>query len=158
MIFNLSADVTSKVTELMELTESISNKLNQFNTDVDTRLTAISSKIDSRATNIDTQLVTLNSKSSTIDTLIRALNTKTVKSIQRGVTSGSSNRTTVTIKTVDPDKCLVLVDVAQVTGVNHNYIPVMASLSATQLVITESYMTGSTNIPTAFSWQVIEFY
>lgn len=101
-----------------------------------------------------------------------------VKSVQRGTTTSTS----VTISSVDPNKCLVILD-NQYTGdggayaVGGNSISryyaskstggIVSSLAATKLTITANkaseviYSSGDYEFQTAtgkVSWQVIEFY
>lgn len=98
-----------------------------------------------------------------------------VKSIQRGIATfemSSSNpytlvSPTININTVNPDKCIVLIngDVASSTGSNYS-IPsttcgvYLSSISQEEIVVGSNVrgISGAVLIQKTFSWQVIEFY
>ncbi len=80
-----------------------------------------------------------------------------VKSVQRGRTTS----TTISISTVNPNKCVVILNgelsCVTISGVVKDvYTPSLVSITSTTLTITaNSYSSG----PTVYSsWQVVEFY
>ena len=103
-----------------------------------------------------------DSGTTTLFGLLKGLSSKgIVKSVQRGVTANTS----ITISSVVPNKCIVLLNNEVVgfgltaTGNNEDYVygAYMSSLSETKLTITNNRTTykGTTH---NVSWQVIEFY
>ena len=81
---------------------------------------------------------------------------KIVKSVQRGISNGST--TSIAISEVNPDKCLVILngsilqnDAAYMYGV------LISSLTSTSLSVRNPYTTGGSE-SMYWSWQVIEFY
>ena len=83
-----------------------------------------------------------------------------VKSVQRGVHSGSENDITIAINTVNPAKCLFFVTPKlNGTASASLFQPYLKSLTATKITTAPSYYSVSGNRePMTFSWQLIEFY
>lgn len=102
---------------------------------------------------------------STMENLIKSgfdnIEPLAVKSVQRGYAVASSSNIIITIKGVNPDKCVVTLNGAYGVG-SSSYsfaqaLPALTSLSETSLTVHAT--TGAViNAYTAFSWQVIEFY
>jgi hypothetical protein len=96
--------------------------------------------------------------------------TSIIKSIQRGVHPGSTNDITISINTVNPNKCLFIVTpyaigISRTSGSSGYsgsiYQPYLKSLTATRITTSASYVRpgGTSNdSPNSFSWQLIEFY
>lgn len=86
------------------------------------------------------------------------LGLRTVKSIQRGIVhfGGNNNsRAEIKISEVNPDKCIVLVDVVSYSSGSYVYSTNFSSLTETKLTIT-SGLSGYTSVN--ICWQVIEFF
>lgn len=82
--------------------------------------------------------------------------TSVIKSIQRGVSDGGSTNITITISTVNPGKCMVILDHEGGSVDTSYYTPYLIGISSTSFVTSPSYVSGPYFI--RFSWQVIEFY
>lgn len=81
-----------------------------------------------------------------------------VKSIQRGSlepTGSGAPEVTVNINTVNPDKCMVLLNTSLIMGGDTAYTPALLELTATSFTVTWN---GTWSDGRVFSWQVIEFY
>ena len=89
-----------------------------------------------------------------------------IKSIQRGVREiynalGSEEYFDTEIDTVNPDKCIVIIN-GGVSTLSDNYNDYteyqFSSLSVNNLRVYNGYMTGNNIHYSGFSWQIIEFY
>ena len=89
-----------------------------------------------------------------------------IKSIQRGVREvynalGSEEYFDVEIDTVNPDKCVVIIN-GGASSINTNYIGYteyqLSSLSPNNLRVYNGYMMDDYVNYAEFSWQIIEFY
>ncbi len=99
---------------------------------------------------------TLAAKGNAMLEVLRNGGMPVVKSVQRGKVSIDGNDKTVYINTVDPDKCIVLLDIASNsngTTIRNNYL---SELTSSKLVIGASG--GSTGISALIGWQVVEFF
>ena len=172
MILNLSAgDNTSEEVAILltEFMSEVNDTLTSFKSEINTMLTAFTNDVDSDITALNTNLstvksdvATVKSNVSTLSTTVNGLPKGAVKSVQRGTVAGNdSANIEVTINTVNPVKCLVLLSGAELGGEGFNTLPNVYSLTATKLTITRSYIVfpGSTpNSIVSVHWQVIEFY
>lgn len=87
---------------------------------------------------------------------------KVVKSVQRGVTT----KTSITISTVNPQKCLVILNNSFLSYgygsgnyISYVYGSIVKSLTENNLTITKNYYDySSSESYTEVSWQIIEFY
>lgn len=87
-----------------------------------------------------------------------------VKSVQRGISSASDYTVNITINSVNPNKCFVVLNNSTIGyGAGTSYMHIkgstVESLTSTRLSIKpNSYTVGSSNYNGSVSWQVIEFY
>ena len=172
MIMNLSSGDGGKLADevgalLTEFMSEVNNTLTGFKSEVNTMLTSFTNDVDSDITALSTNLstvktdvATVKSNVSTLSTTVNGIPKGAVKSVQRGTVAGTPNKSTeITISTVNPSKCLVLLNVNEIGGNGYNYLPTVYSLTATKLTITQTYISfTSENNTTNISWQVIEFY
>ena len=177
MIMNLSAgdNTSEEVAELLsafmnEVTETltafkseVNTMLMEFTNDVDSDITALNSSVTALSTNLSTvktDVATVKSNVSTLSTTVSGIPKGAVKSVQRGtVTGGVDKNIDITISTVNPSKCLVILGVSEIAGEGYNMLPIPYSLTSTKLTITQSYISfTSSNNEITVSWQVIEFY
>ena len=95
--------------------------------------------------------------------LLKGLSSKgIVKSVQRGVTTNTS----ITISTVNPQKCLVILNNSFLSHAlnrssdysSYVYGSIVKSLTENNLTITKNYYEHSSDSYKEVSWQVIEFY
>ena len=91
------------------------------------------------------------------DTVLNSLGT--VKSVQRGtVTSKTDNNNiVVNINPINPAKSFVLIDIGGAPETTHQ-LPILLSLTETQVTFSPSYYNGSPTTHIKFSWQIIECY
>ena len=160
MIFNLSAgDNTSEEVAILltEFMSEVNDTLTSFKSEINTMLTGFTNGIDADMTALSSAV---NTSVSTLSTTVNGIPKGAVKSVQRGTVAGTPNNSTeITISTVNPNKCLVLLGVNELGGNGYNYLPTVYSLTATKLTITQTYISfTSENKTTNISWQVIEFY
>ena len=81
-----------------------------------------------------------------------------IKSIQRGTHAGgaSDDDITITINTVNPAKCIVILNSSITAHPNSTvYAPILKNITSNSLVVSKSRMGSQTEVP--FSWQVIEY-
>lgn len=156
MIFNMttgdntSEEVAAMLTEFMG---EVSTMLTNFKSEVNTLLTGFTNDIGADMTALTTNV---NSK---FTTLTSTVNSKgAVKSVQRGVieTNTEANKA-ITITTVNPAKCLVLLNTSGIAGTNYTDHATLVSLTSTVLTIKGAAISGADTLLT-ISWQVIEFY
>lgn len=87
-----------------------------------------------------------------------------VKSVQRGVFSSEKDKdATITIRNVNPNKCIVLLDGCVNTHNNSSYVTTPAflkSITETTITISPIHYNSNAGYSTGLkgSWQVIEFY
>ena len=174
MIFNLSAgDNTSEEVAILltEFMSEVNDTLTSFKSEINTMLTGFTNDVDSdittlsgsvtalsnNLTTVKTDVATVKSSVSTLSTTVSGIPKSAVKSIQRGVHSGSATENiTISISTVNPSKCMVLLQSTRDT----TNLPSLVSIASTSFTVTTSSSVYSTSPNTAspFSWQVIEFY
>ena len=85
----------------------------------------------------------------------------TVKSIQRGTVSNKdTSNITIKINTVNPDKCIVILNSTRVVASSNSYgNPILVSISSNNFIVTRSsYLENSSVKAIYFSWQLVEFY
>lgn len=91
-----------------------------------------------------------------------------IKSIQRGLcTDASETNINISISTVNPDKCVVLLTPVMFTlgggdasSISYVYLPTLVSISQNVIIVTPSHSrlpSGGGNSG-QIQWQVIEFY
>lgn len=86
--------------------------------------------------------------------------TSVIKSVQRGVISNQSTiEVTVSISTVDPNKCMVILN-GGISDIDNSYsqsvtAPYLVSLTNTQLKVHTGAAVDKVYMPV--SWQIIEF-
>jgi len=82
-----------------------------------------------------------------------------IKSIQRGTHAGSTSDITITINTVNPAKCMVILNGHRIPGGDTNgYWPYLKNITSTSLEVSGSYWaSAASNGATPFSWQVTEY-
>ena len=149
---------------LTDWTTTRASRIDSIYTNTNTSTTSSSTGTLSQKLNYIKGLIGTSSDSgtTTLFGLLKGLSSKgIVKSVQRGVTTNTS----ITISSVVPNKCIVLLNNEVVgfgltaTGNNEDYVygAYMSSLSETKLTITNNRTTykGTTH---NVSWQVIEFY
>lgn len=92
-----------------------------------------------------------------LDTMLNELNAG-IKSIQRGTTTSITSPVPVTIKAINPDKSMVLIDNQNIYIGNQSmqYEAVLSSLQSTTATFHASYVNGGSAC--MFGWQIIEFY
>jgi len=79
-----------------------------------------------------------------------------IKSIQRGTHAGSDNDITITINTVNPAKCMVILNSSFASYRDaHTYAPILKNITSNSLVVSKSRAGTAPEAP--FSWQVIEY-
>jgi uncharacterized protein YoxC len=174
MIFNMSAgdntseEVTVLLTEFMNevnntltaFKSEVNTMLTGFTNEVDADITALSNSVSSVKTDVGTvksNVGTLTTSLSTLSSTVNSIPKGAVKSVQRGVHGGSAtDNITITINTVNPSKCMVLLQRTRDT----TNLPSLVSIASTSFTVTTSSAVYSTSPNTAspFSWQVIEFY
>ena len=142
----------------------------------------ISKTLDTLINEVKTLVNTVNGNVSTINTNVNSIKASNVitygavKSVQRGTVSGSSPTVTVTVSSVNPAKCLLIVaGGATYTSSYRNggyqgegdstvmRAPTPGSVSATSISVTQGYLyyrPGSDWVYACYgaSWQLIEFY
>lgn len=146
MIFNVSTgDNTSEEVSVMltEFIGEVNSQLSTFKSEINTLLTGFKGDV--------------NSQVSALTSAVNNVPKGAVKSVQRGVHSGSAtDNITITINTVNPSKCMVLLQRTRDT----TNLPSLVSITSTSFTVTTSsaVYSSSPNAPSPFSWQVIEFY
>lgn len=126
---------------------------------------------------LDTLMEELKTAVASIQTNVTSGGVPIVKSVQRGTTTSTS----VTISSVNPDKCIVILNNQYIDGISYltggdkshtygtNSGAIVSSLTATKLTITANSILSSARYDTfdgwiettskgKVSWQVIEFY
>ena len=142
MIFNLSAgDNTSEEVEVL---------LTELETEINTLMTELKSDVESMITELNND----------VSSAVATLSTRgAVKSVQRGVNTGTTSNLVITINPVNPDKCLVLLNTSYTGNSGTFNLPSLVSLTETELTVSPNAInTSSGTIGSTFSWQVIEFY
>jgi NAD-specific glutamate dehydrogenase len=154
MILNLSAgDNTSEEvnTLLLEFMSEVNDTLTAFKSEVNTMLTKFTNDVDS-------DITALNTKFTSLTSTVNSLPKSAVKSIQRGVIeTNTEDNKVITITTVNPNKCLVLLNTSGIAGTNYTDHATLVSLTATTLTIKGGAISGADTLLTT-SWQVVEFY
>ena len=115
-------------------------------------------------TSVEVEAMITNLKNE-IDTMLADVKTTitnslgVVKSVQRGVTkltNNASTNVTININSVDPDKCMVIINSDKVIDGYTSYLSILTSLTETELTLS---FAGAPNVSGgSISWQVIEFY
>lgn len=82
---------------------------------------------------------------------------KSIKSVQKGVATTHGN---ITINSVNPSKCIVLLNGTSIAYNSVGFLPLVAKLTSTALTVynSETGDTGRRGDTYTYSWQVIEFY
>lgn len=95
-----------------------------------------------------------------VASLATLINMGTVKSVQRGTTTHDYVVMAVNISSVNPDKCLVLLNSKFSSNISSNvYNPMLVSLTDTTLTYNAGYCNSNGRYyPSDTNWQVIEFY
>lgn len=82
-----------------------------------------------------------------------------VKSVQRGIGTGSTGNTVVQISPINPEKAFVILEYGGDWGMNTRYTPYLVALESDKFTVSPAFQqTGATTTNARFSWQVIEFY
>ena len=157
MIFNLSAgDNTSEEVEvlLIEFMNEVNNTLTSFKSEINTMLTGFTNDVDSDMVSLSNDIATVKSSISTMNTTVGNLG-GAVKSVQRGVAKTNGSGLTININTVNPNKCLVVLN----ASTSNSYLPMLRSITSNTLTVSEVGNFSSGEFYSYdFSWQVIEFY
>lgn len=108
-----------------------------------------------------------NTRMSKIDTIAAssAISSGIIRSIQKGIHGGSTSDISITINSVTPEKCFVILNPSRISSLGA-YHSRLISLTSTILTVSASFTSASNPNPPpnsldtngAFSWQVIEFY
>ena len=162
MILNLSAgDNTSKevVVLLTEFMNEVNNTLTSFKSEINTMLTGFTNDVDSDITGLSNNLTTVKTDVATLSTTVSALPKGAIKSVQRGTVTSKvdNNNIVISINPINPNKSFVLIDIGGAPETTHQ-LPILLSLTETQVTFSPSYMNGNPTTHIKFSWQVIEFY
>lgn len=147
---NNSEEIAAMLTQFISEVEST---LTNFKSDLTGQMTALSSDMSTKIAAVTTNV---NSKMTALTNLVNSTG-GAVKSVQRGVHGGSAtDNITITINTVNPSKCMVLLQRTRDT----TNLPSLVSIASTSFTVTTSSAVYPTSPNTAspFSWQVIEFY
>ena len=170
MILNLNSGDGGKLVNevgvlLTEFMSEVNDTLTSFKSEINTMLTGFTNGVDSDIASLNTNLssvktdvATVKSNVSTLSTTVNSLPKGAVKSVQRGtVTPTADEDMVINIKSVNPDKCLVLMHREKNDG-NANFFAMPYELTSTTLKVTKSsyYYVGYQMV--RFNWQVIEFY
>ena len=155
MVLNIVKDNTSEKVEatLTEFMNDVNSALASFKSEVNTMLSGFTS-------DVNTNLSTVKSEVTAVKGVVSSLG-GAVKSIQRGSLTPSNAEVAdvrVNINTVNPDKCVVLLNTSRITGDDTTYLPALTALTATSFTVTFSGGWTSGLKGHIFSWQVIEFY
>ena len=158
--------IFAKINKLLtDWTTARANKIDSIYTNTEPSTSSSSTGTLSQKLNYIKNLIGTSSDNgtTTIFGLLKKTSSKgIVKNIQRGVTTSTS----ITISTVVPDKCLVLLNNSRV-GLNGNgwdnrneyiYGSILSSITETKLTITNNETVGFSDGVHEVSWQVIEFY
>lgn len=163
--------------------DEIESALSAVETKIDT-IDGIVDTINSRLTatratyidNIHSCTVTNNTASSTgtlsqklsyiinTGTPVTSLSGKIIKSVQRGVSGEEgepSGTLSISISSVDPNKCLVILDNSvSKSGQDYHatHSAYLKSLTSNTLTVGTNYLSSGLDYGYLFSWQVIEFY
>ena len=132
MVFNMSNSTTAEVAAILD----------ELKLEVNNILASVKSEVNGMITNLNGVVNSIG----------------TVKSIQRGTlepTGSGAPEVTVNINTVNPDKCMVLLNTSLIMGGDTAYTPALLELTATSFTVTWN---GTWSDGCVFSWQVIEFY
>lgn len=159
MVLNLNNGIDNTSDEVREMLtafiDDVNETLTAFENDVTNQIAALKSDMTTQITAVKTDVNT------TKTTLNSAISSKAiVKSVQRGrATPEGNSNTAITIKTVNPDKCLVLLEGTRTGSSYATTVPTLVSLTSTVLTVSPSgqSISGNYNVH-EFSWQVIEFY
>lgn len=138
MILNLSAgDNTSEEVEVL---------LTELETEINTLMTELKSDVESMMTKLNND----------VSSAVATLSTRgAVKSVQRGVAKTNGSGLTININTVNPNKCLVVLN----ASTSNSYLPMLRSITSNTLTVSEVGNFSSGEFYSYdFSWQVIEFY
>ena len=151
-IDNTSDEVREMLTEFMT---EVDETLASFKSDITNQIATLKSDMTTQITAVKTDVNT------TKTTLNSAITSKAiVKSVQRGrATPEGNSNTAIKINTVNPDKCLVLLEGTRTGSSYATTVPTLVSLTSTVLTVSPSgqSISGNYNVH-EFSWQVIEFY
>ena len=157
-------NIENKIDELGTLITNTKSVVDTVNTNV-TSVNSSVGTINKNVSSVKSTVSTINTNVNTANTNITTIKSNigsTIKSIQRGLSSITACETkTITINSVTPEKCLVILNGGGwtvATGALNNSDAIFNSLSATSLVVgTQGYTGASTNGSASFSWQVIEY-
>jgi ABC-type transporter Mla subunit MlaD len=155
-ISGLIAGVTTDVAALKSSVSTLSGDVSTLSSSVSTVNTNVAA-VKTDVAGVKSNVSTLSTNLSTVSTAVGNIPKAAVKSVQRGVHSGSAtDNITITINTVNPSKCMVLLQRTRDT----TNLPSLVSIASTSFTVTTSSAVYSTSPNTAspFSWQVIEFY
>ena len=173
MILNLNGEnnTGALITELNNILSGFKSEINtmltEFTNDINSDMTALSSEVvamkgdiatvNSNVSNVKNDVATVSSKVSTMNTKVSSLG-GAVKSVQRGtVTPTADEDMVINIKSVNPDKCLVLIHREKNEG-SANFFAMPYELTSTTLKVTKSSYYYSGYQMVRFNWQVVEFY